>query len=300
MHSLLPLEGLVSDEIALAWIDKDGFVHKFNEEENLLSPFPFPNSLLLTDGSRRMLESYNPYNPTDIATKAYVDASAGGGGGGDFYADGHVPMTGDLEMGGHILDGVSNLLMSDGSTFNGNTWLPLSGSSHMSVAADANFGIYNGEIAGVGADINLVSDNGAIMVQAGGGITTFANNDATQNWTRFQGANTIFNGFLVGAGAFNEGIILYSHNTTPPYFSIVCGGDGVGQGFNVLSGGIVTSGLLADDGTGAPFQSIGDVSVDGAASFGGSYWAQGQQGITDTVPAGAGFTVVGGLVVGHE
>lgn len=45
----------------------------------------------------------DPTAPQDAATKAYTDSVAGGM--GDFKADGSVPMTGDLQMGGNIIDG---------------------------------------------------------------------------------------------------------------------------------------------------------------------------------------------------
>lgn len=45
----------------------------------------------------------NPTENLEAATKQYVDQSIGSAGGGDFMASGAVPMTGNLQMGGHTI-----------------------------------------------------------------------------------------------------------------------------------------------------------------------------------------------------
>lgn len=110
---------------------------------------------------------------------------------GDFMADGSVPMTGDLQMGGHkvsdnsgtnylFLDAGGDVeLASDGSIklmgpvdFQG--WNELNFASVQSVStlsslslnADTSFGIHNGEpTTTVDAEINFVSDNGGIILK---------------------------------------------------------------------------------------------------------------------------------------
>jgi len=55
-----------------------------------------------------------PVADEDLVTKEYGDANyLGGSGGGDFYADGHVPMTGDFQGGGNLLTGIADGIAAD-------------------------------------------------------------------------------------------------------------------------------------------------------------------------------------------
>jgi hypothetical protein len=67
------------------------------------------NKLILKPDGNISASFANPAADEDLVTKGYGDTHyLSGGGGGDFYADGHVPMTGNFQGGGHKITTIAN------------------------------------------------------------------------------------------------------------------------------------------------------------------------------------------------
>jgi hypothetical protein len=87
-------------------------------------------------------------------------------------AGSQTPWTSDIDAAGHNLIDVSSVQISGGSVLNADEFDSSSGNSAFILQVSSSFGILNGEPAGVGADINLVSDNGSVIISPRLGIGT--------------------------------------------------------------------------------------------------------------------------------
>lgn len=217
------------------------------------------------------------------------------------------------------------------------------GSSSLSLFGDPSFGIHNGEPAGTGADINLVSQNGGVKLLGSflnfddglywddsnkflgiGTTTPSADLDITSS-THFPLISMTYNGGATGDATtgirfFNESGLNGVFDATAVNYSAAGAPFAPGQlvFLSVQSGGLLFDsrsaptvfalndievgrfdvnanqffvGLNSDDGSGALIQSAGDTSTAV------SYWAQGSQGITDSIPnTFTSITVTGGII----
>lgn len=258
----------------------------------------------------------DPVNPQDAATKAYVLAHGGS----------QTPWTSDIDAAGFILLNVAQLQCFDGSgvTAYGTSEIDCaSGNSIFHLAADANFGIHNGEPAGVGANLNLITDNGIVNWQDSiGRVYTRSDSIGVQFdslcFTNSNPAN--YSGISVAAPitvgsvlclrdpadlVANNGIELFSPVGTYD-FAMAAAGIGTVWTCSAGTGDMTFSSITAftgmstyfnqnsDDGT----QSIVQITSD----LGDSRPAlsiDGQAGITDTIPnTFNSITVTGGIITG--
>jgi hypothetical protein len=139
---------------------------------------------------------------------------------------------------------------------------------------DPAWGFQNGEPAGVGADVNLVSVNGNVVVT---GTEIDLVSSGLISITGQVNIDGLISSISGSALSLMDDATFGIHNMEPP---------GVGSDINFISdnGGVVISpkllvGATVDDGTSAPIQSGGDISAST------SYWCSVRQG-------GSGFYVL--------
>ena len=137
--------------------------------------------------ANRVVDLLDPIGNQDAATKKYVDdaiaAIPGGGGGGDFMADGSVPMTGSLNLGNNLIVSVSDPSNpQDAATKNyvdnatsGGPFLPLDG--HLAMTNTLNTQVLNvnghniegvGNILDSGSGIGILTTGGNVQLDTGG------------------------------------------------------------------------------------------------------------------------------------
>lgn len=209
----------------------------------------------------------DPASAQDAATKAYVDAHSGAG---DFLADGTIPMTGDFNAGGFAINGPSSILMGDGSTFNGSTWLGPGGSSVASMSVDSSFGIHNGESGGSGGEnINFVSDNGGINLFTGGAgqIHSYASRTWFGNGTFIDLGSDAY--MLCSSADSNVGFTANRDDTSQYASFDLLETASVGTGWSMQMQPLDSSFHLVDRAAGTDAITItsgGDVSIRGGAS----------------------------------
>lgn len=199
-----------------------------------------------------------------------------------------TPWTSDINAAQFNLLNAASLQVAVGSDMTFYSFNEIDNSGNSSIrfgVGDPNFGIQNGETAGVGADINLVSLNGFLNVQS----------DSLEQIAVFQTAASSGAAFVQtynsGSGAFCD-FGVRSDGTGFFYSSLNIFEIGTGLGsLHELHSGKSLFGTTTDDGTGAYVQSFGDISAAG------SYWASGSQGVSGTFTAGANtVTVTNGIV----
>ncbi len=289
------------------------------------------------------------YKFRDITGRVH-DLSASGGG-GDASAWSTFPAISDIDAAGYKLSdngGANYLLLDDGGnvTLSSDNDINLMGgslvlvsdspiynaatTSHLDLGSGlTTFGLNNGEPAGVGADINLVSANGGVLFDSApltfnansellindgiGGMTDLARitvNDAftlqgvasadaayfAQNMY-FDGASDLpINYERVASRFLIINLSGYVDDANGGIFNWQTWTGGAGpitwtSLMQLTPDGVLRVGANADDGSVALIQSAGDISAAGG------YWAQAAQGTTDTIPNTFNNIVVTGGII---
>jgi hypothetical protein len=281
----------------------------------------------------------DPIDPVyGVVNRRYADAHYGGGS--------QTPWTSDIDSAGFKLtdNGGDNYLQlnnsgsvflrssdtltlySDGSTveFSGASGVQLNdipiinGSSSLSLKSDGTFGIHNGEVAGVGADINLASDNGNVNITSSIFLTdsaTFGSDTArisVNNAFTLQGVTfaqaAYFAQNMFYDGSMHADMPIDDTLTSSRFLMINLSGyvdDPNGGAFNWQTwtsgaGPITWTSLmqLTPDGVLRLGQNTDHGEAGGDVSITGSYWSGGSEGFTGTLAAAiaAGKNVVGGII----
>jgi hypothetical protein len=233
----------------------------------------------LNFGGHKGTNAADPTAPMDVATYGWVTnwVAVHGGSASDWATFTAVQ---DVDMAGNVLTSLGSIEFTGGAIISDTFFQSPSGFSYLKLS-DSNFGIHNGEPAGVGSDINFVSDNGDVVINAANVISgkqMFTPAGALPSfviWSDIAGgvpnANNAF--AILSNGDPSDGGFLLKPNMFSQYGGSVenIGNiQGAPSDLNSVTnmaiqgeGGNLYIGAMQDDGTGATVQITGSLSVNG-------------------------------------